>query len=92
LPNFASSDEIGETINLSCEEEDELISPVFELSQNVSGKGFDYGFYSDVFPFPQTLIITEPNWKLPHLIAQGLSDTCTPHNNNTTALNRYILG
>ena len=72
LPNFAPSIEISKTIGMSCEDKDELISPIFELSQNVSRKGFDSGFYSDVFPHPQTLIITEPNWKLPHLVAQGI--------------------
>ena len=72
LPNFAPSSEISKTIEMSCEDKDELISPVFELSQNVSRKGFDSGFYSEMFPHPQTLIITEPNWKLPHLIAQGI--------------------
>lgn len=59
-------------MEISVEEKDELISPVFELSQNVSGKDFDNGFYNDIFPFPRTLVVTERNWKLPHLIAQGL--------------------
>jgi hypothetical protein len=72
LPNFASSMEIEKTIKMSVVEKDELISPVFELSQNVSEKGHESGLYYDMFPFPQTLVITERNWMLPHLIAQGL--------------------
>lgn len=72
LPNFASSVEIEKTVDMSLEENDELISPVFELSQNFSGKGYDSGFYQDFFPYPQILVINEQNWKLPHLIAQGL--------------------
>ena len=76
--------EISKTIEMSCEDKDELISPVFELSQNMSRKGFDSGFYSDVFPHPQTLIITEPNWKLPHLVAQGLFHKIFVKFENTT--------
>ena len=72
MPNFVSSAEVEKTIKISVENKDELISPVFELSQNVSRRDFDSGFYHDMFPFPQTLVITEQNWKIPHLIAQGL--------------------
>ncbi|XP_028401462.1 39S ribosomal protein L37, mitochondrial-like [Dendronephthya gigantea] len=72
LPKFSSSKEVEKTMEISVEEKDELISPVFELSQNVSGKEFDNGFYNDIFQFPRTLVIGERNWKLPHLIAQGI--------------------
>ena len=71
--NFASSVEVEKTIEMPVEGKDELISPIFELSQNVSRKGFNSGFYHDLFPFSRTLIISERNWKLPHLIAQGTS-------------------
>ena len=73
LPNFASLADVEKTKIISVENKDELISPVFELSQNVSRRDFDSGFYHDMFQFPQTLVITEQNWKIQHLIAQGLS-------------------
>ena len=63
--------EVSETEEIEVHNKEEIISPVFELSQNSSRPVFESGFFGDVFPFPRTLIITESNWKLPHLTAQG---------------------
>ena len=102
LPNFSPSEEVQKT---TCQElmgKDELISPVFELSQKISGMEFDTGFYQDLYPFPQMLVIAEHNWKLDHLVAQGLffqSVNCThnTHHKNYKCilfllLNSFIYG
>lgn len=72
MPNFASASEVTKTEEISVHNNEEIISPVFELSQNSSRPTFDSGFFNDVYSFPRTLIITENNWKLPHLTAQGI--------------------
>ena len=71
LPNFASASDVENTAGIPAADAEEIISPVFELSQNSSRPVFDSGFYNDVYPFPRTLVITERNWKLHHLVAQG---------------------